>query len=78
MHGNQKKGFPYSALLETATAASSPTIFITSNVIKPKLWTSQSDILMYGLKSDDSLYNYLNTRITIAVQNFILKTKRFW
>ena len=37
----------------------------------------QFDILMYGLKSDDSLYNYLNTRITIAVQNFILKTKRF-
>ena len=32
---------------------------------------------MYGLRTGNPEYNYLNTTITIAVQNFILKTKRF-
>ena len=41
MHGNQKKGFSYSAWLETATAASSFTIFFTSYVIKPKFVNNQ-------------------------------------
>ena len=35
------------------------------------------ELLLYGIKSDDPDYNYLNTKITIAVQNFIIKTKRF-
>ena len=35
------------------------------------------DILLYGLKTDNPDYNYLNIQITIAVQSFILKTKRF-
>ena len=39
--------------------------------------TKQFEIRMYGLKTDDPLYNYLNTKITFAVQKFILKTKRF-
>ena len=39
--------------------------------------TKQFEILMYGLKTDDPLYNYLNTKITFAVQKFILQTKRF-
>ena len=36
-----KEGFPYSAWLETATAASSFTIFFTSHVIKPKFVNNQ-------------------------------------
>ena len=35
------------------------------------------NILLFGLKTDNPDYNYLNTQITIAVQSFILKTKRF-
>ena len=35
------------------------------------------DILLYGLKTDNPDYNYLNLQITIAVQSFILKTNRF-
>ena len=35
------------------------------------------DLLLYGLKNDNSDYDHLNFKITIAVQNFIFKTKRF-
>ena len=35
------------------------------------------ELLLYGIKTDDPDYNYLNTIITIAVQNYIMKTKRF-
>ena len=35
------------------------------------------NILLFGLNTDNPEYNYLNTQITIAVQTFILKTKRF-
>ena len=35
------------------------------------------DILLYGLNTDNPDYNYLNIQITIALQSFILKTKRF-
>ena len=41
---------------------------------------SKSDkfnILLYGLKTDNSDYDYLNMKITIALQNFIITTKRF-
>ena len=34
-------------------------------------------ILLFGLETDDSDFDYLNYIITIAVQNFIIKTKRF-
>ena len=39
--------------------------------------SKQFNILMHGLNSENSEYYYLNTRITIGLQNFILKTKRF-
>ena len=39
--------------------------------------TNKYEILMYGLRTENPEYNYLNTTITIAVQHFILKTKRF-
>ena len=35
------------------------------------------EILVMGIKTDNPDYNHLNTTITIAVQNYILKTKRF-
>ena len=35
------------------------------------------NILLYGFRTDNPDYNYLNIQITIAVQHFILKTKRF-
>ena len=35
------------------------------------------EILLNGLKSDNPEFNSTNTSILIAVQNFILKTKRF-
>ena len=41
---------------------------------------SKSDkfnILLYGLNTDNSDYDYLNMKITIALQNFIITTKRF-
>ena len=41
---------------------------------------SKSDrfnILMYGLHTNNPEYNYLNMKITVALQNYILKTKRF-
>ena len=34
-------------------------------------------ILLYGYNNDNPNYNCLNFRITIAVQNFIIQTKRF-
>ena len=39
--------------------------------------TKQYEILMYGLNTDNPMFNYLNTKITFAVQKFILETKRF-
>ena len=35
------------------------------------------EILITGLKTDNPEFNNTNTSISIAVQNFILKTKRF-
>ena len=35
------------------------------------------EILVYGLKTQNPDYEYTNRRISYAVQNFILKTKRF-
>ena len=35
------------------------------------------NILLYGFRTDNPDYNSLNIQITIAVQHFILKTKRF-
>ena len=35
------------------------------------------EALVMGIHTDNPDYNYLNTNITYAVQNFILKTKRF-
>ena len=35
------------------------------------------ELLTTGLKSHDPEYDYLNSKITIAVQNFIINTKRF-
>ena len=37
----------------------------------------QYEILIFGLKPKNPEYFYTNKIITIAVQNFILKTKRF-
>ena len=39
--------------------------------------SKQLNILMYGLNSENPDYDYLNKRITIALQNFILKPKDF-
>ena len=39
--------------------------------------SKQFNILMFGLNSENSDYDYLNRRVTIGLQNFILKTKRF-
>ena len=33
--------------------------------------------LVFGMNTDNPDYNYTNTNITIAVQNYIMKTKRF-
>ena len=35
------------------------------------------DILVKGIKPDDPYYNSTNTTLALAVQSFILKTKRF-
>ena len=35
------------------------------------------DIILYGYKIDDDDFLYINTRLTISVQDYILKTKRF-
>ena len=35
------------------------------------------EILTTGLNNQDPEYNYLNSKITIAVQKFIIDTKRF-
>ena len=32
---------------------------------------------LYGYKSDNRDYDHINTQITLAVQNFLIKTKRF-
>ena len=37
----------------------------------------QYEILVFGLKRDNPEYYYTNKTISIAVQNFIFKTKRF-
>ena len=39
--------------------------------------TKKYEILVMGINTDDPDYNYLNTTITIAVQNYIFKTERF-
>jgi hypothetical protein len=39
---------------------------------KDKMFT-----LLYGYKSDNKDYEHINTQITLAVQNFLIKTKRF-
>ena len=39
--------------------------------------SNRYNILMYGLHTNNPEYNYLNMKITIALQNYILKTKRF-
>ena len=39
---------------------------------KDKMFT-----LLYGYKSDNRDYDHINTQITLAVQNFLIKTKRF-
>ena len=33
--------------------------------------------LLYGYKSDNKDYPYINIQITLAVQNYLIKTKRF-
>ena len=35
------------------------------------------EILVFGLHPENNEYNYTNMKISFAVQNFILKTKRF-
>ena len=35
------------------------------------------EALVMGIHTDNPDYNYLNSNITYAVQNYILKTKRF-
>ena len=35
------------------------------------------EALVFGINTDNPDYNYTNTNITIAVQNYIMKTKRF-
>ena len=49
--------------------------FIPTFTKLPK--TKQYEILTYGLNTDTPIFNYLNTKITFAVQKFILETKRF-
>ena len=39
---------------------------------KEKMFT-----LLYGYKSENKDYDNINTKITLAVQNFLIKTKRF-
>ena len=39
--------------------------------------TKQYEILVFGLKIENPDYEYTNRSISYAVQNFILKTKRF-
>ena len=39
--------------------------------------TKQNEILVFGLKIENPDYEYTNRSISYAVQNFILKTKRF-
>ena len=39
--------------------------------------SNRYNILMYGLHTNNPEYNYLNMKITVALQNYILKTKRF-
>ena len=39
--------------------------------------TAKLNLLLSGFHTDNPEYNHLNTIITIAVQNFIIKTKRF-
>ena len=35
------------------------------------------EALLMGINTDNPDYKYVNTNITYAVQNFIMKTKRF-
>ena len=45
----------------------------------PKLYqTTKFDILLYGYKSHNPDYNEINKNITLAVQKYILNTKRFF
>ena len=39
--------------------------------------SAKFDLLIYGIKNDDPDYYDLNVKISIAVQNFLIKTKRF-
>ena len=39
--------------------------------------TRKYEILVFGLHPENNDYNYTNMKISLAVQNFILKTKRF-
>ena len=39
--------------------------------------TRKYEILVFGLHPENNEYNYTNMKISFAVQNFILKTKRF-
>ena len=39
--------------------------------------TAKLNLLLSGFHTDNPEYNHTNTIITIAVQNFIIKTKRF-
>ena len=36
------------------------------------------DIILYGYKIDHDEYLYTNIKLTIAVQNYIVNTKRFY
>ena len=39
--------------------------------------SAKYELLMTGIKNSDPDYKDLNIKITIAVQNFIIQTKRF-
>ena len=39
---------------------------------------SKYDLLTTGIRNNDPDYNQLNYKITIAVQKYILQTKRFY
>ena len=57
------------------------TLFSLAEYLIPKFVNlskaAKYNILLNGLKNDDPDYDCLNYRITIAVQNFIIQTKRF-
>ena len=38
---------------------------------------NKNEIILYGYKSDNEEYLYTNTKLTLAVQKFILDSKRF-